>query len=129
MSFSGLRTASPCGDLFGWFHLQRIIEPVEIVEESNCCQQFDHFAFVKMFTQVAPELVGDDVCVPRDLLSQAKSGLLAISEIAAVFEIVEVVDLVVCPAQPSCQDGMRGQSIFATIDLRSAGYHQFFELG
>ena len=114
---------------FGGFHLQRIIEPVEIVEESNRCQQFDHFALIKMLPQFAPELVVDAVYVPGDPLRQAKSGFLAIGEIAAVFEIMKVVDLVVCPTQPSCQDGMGGQSIFTAVDLGGAGDYQFLELG
>jgi hypothetical protein len=40
-----------------------------------------------------------------------------------------MIDLVIAPAQPSCQDGMRGQSILAVVDLRSAHNDQFLQLG
>jgi len=48
---SGLHT------LLRWLHLQRIVKPIEIIKQSNRRQQLDNLTFIKMFAQLAKELV------------------------------------------------------------------------
>src|SRR5689334_19614653 len=65
-------------------HLQRVIEPVEIVEQPDGCQQLNDLAFIKMPAQLAPELVVDRVSVAGDALRQAEGSLLLLREIGAL---------------------------------------------
>ena len=88
------------------FHLQRIVEPIEIIEQSDGREQFDNFAFVEMLPQFRPEFIVDGVRVAGHAFREAQGGLFFFGEIAAIFEIAKVFDLVVAPAQPSCQDGV-----------------------
>ena len=87
------------------------------MEESDGSQQFHHFAFIKMTAQFSPERVINIVSVSGHALSQAQRGLLAVGEIRAALKMMQVIDLVFRPAQPSCQDGVRRQSILTAIDL------------
>jgi hypothetical protein len=114
-------------ELLCWLHLQRVIEAVEIVEEADRGQKLDDLAFIKVLPQLIPELFIDGVSIARDTFSQTQRGFLFFAEVGELLEIGEIIDLLVCPAVPSCQDGVRGQSIFAAIHLRDAHDHQFFQ--
>ena len=115
------------GRLLCGFHLQRIIEAIEIVKQPNCCQQLYDFAFIKVLAKFIPELVVYGVGVAGNALSQPQSDFFFRGKICALFEVSQAVDLIVCPAMPPCQDGVGGQSIFAAVDLRGADNQQFFE--
>ena len=104
-------------DLPRGFHLQCIVEAIEIMKESDGSQQFHHFAFIKMTAQFGPERVINIVSVGSHPLSQAQRSFFAVAEIRAALKMMQVIDLVFRPAQPSCQDGVRRQSILTAIDL------------
>ena len=87
------------------------------MKESDGSQQFHHFTFIKMTAQFGPEFVINVVSVGGHALSQAQCGLFAVAEIRAALKMMQVIDLVFRPAQPSCQDGVRCQSILTAIDL------------
>ena len=110
-----------CHDLFGRFHLQGVIEAIEVIEEADSRQQFNNLAFIKILLQFGPELVINVVGILGHALGQTQRSLLLAREITAILKIVQVVDLVVCPSEPPCQDGVGGQSIFALVDLRGPG--------
>jgi len=114
--------------LLRWLHLQRIIEAIEIIEESNRGQQLHHFTFIKVLAHFIPELIVHGVSIAGNALRQAQCYFFFFREITALLKICQAVDLVVCPAVPSCQDGMRGQSIFAAVDLRGAHDQELFQL-
>ena len=90
----------------GWLHRQRIVKAIEIVKQPYSGQQLDNLAFVKVMAQFAKELVIDGVRVMGHAFRQAQRGLFFVREIRALFEVSQIVDLVVCPAVPSCQDGV-----------------------
>ena len=92
--------------LLRWLHLQRIIKPIEIVKQPNRSQQLNNLAFVKMPAQVAKELVVHGVRVARNAFRQPQSGFFFLCKVRSVFEVGQIVDLVVCPAVPPCQDGV-----------------------
>jgi hypothetical protein len=81
-----------------------------------------------MAAQFRPQLIIHAVSVLRDVLRQPQGGFFFLSEIAAVLEIAQVFDLLVCPAVPSRQDGVRSQSILTSVDLRGSHDQQLFEL-
>ena len=105
-----LRKGTPSLTAWGyrssWLHLQRIIKSIEIVKQSNRRQQFDNLAFVKVLAQLAKELVIDSVGVMGYTFRQPQRGFFFIREICAIFKVGQIVDLFVCPAVPSCQDGV-----------------------
>lgn len=82
-----------------------------------------------MFAEVCPLSIAEGSRIAGHDLGQAQRALLAFVEIVAGLELGEMFDLVIVPAQPSCQDGMRGQSILAVIDLRGAHDDQLLKLG
>ena len=90
------------------------------MKEPDGGQQFSQFAFIKMTAQLGPEQVINAVGIGSHTLRQAQPGFFAVGEIRAAFKMMQVIDLIFRPPQPSCQDGMRSQSILATVDLRSA---------
>lgn len=108
-------TRSP--NSFSWFHLQYVIHAIEVVEQANRRDQFDDLAFIEMFTQIGPMLVIERLGIASHDLGQAQRALLALVEVGAGFEFRELIDLLIAPAQPPCQDGMRCQSILAIVDL------------
>jgi hypothetical protein len=74
-------------------------------------------------------LVINGMSIAGDALSQAESQFLFFSEIGALLEVCEVLDLLVAPAVPSRLDGVRGQSILAPVDLAGAHEQQLLKLG
>src|SRR5215472_3690987 len=67
--------------------------------------------------------------ITGNAIRQFKSSFFGISKIGAAAKISQVLDLVVRPAVPPCQGGVRSQSIFAAVDLRSTNDDQLLELG
>ena len=59
-----------------------------------------------MPAQLGKELVIHGVRVTGNAFGQPKRGFFFFREIRALLEICQIVDLFVCPAVPSCQDGM-----------------------
>jgi hypothetical protein len=92
--------------LFRWLHLQRIIKAVEIVEQPDRSQQLDNLAFIKVFAQLGKKLIVDGVRVAGNAFRQAQRGFLFFREVCTLFEVGQIVDLVVAPPVPSCQDGV-----------------------
>ena len=89
-----------------WLHRERIIKAIEIVKQANRGQQLNDLAFIKVLAQLAKELVVDGVGVAGHAFGQAQRGFFSFSEICALFEVGQVVDLFIGPAVPSCQDGV-----------------------
>ncbi len=117
------------GELFRGLHLQRVIEQVEIIEESNGGDEFYHRRFIVLLAQFSEKSVIQRVLVAREAIGHAESDLLLRGKVTAPVSVFEIVDLFVSPAIPSCQDGVRSQSIFAAVDLRYADKQQLFQLG
>jgi hypothetical protein len=92
--------------LLRWLHRQRIIEAIEIIKQPNRRQQFDNLTLIKVLTQFTKKLVIHFVRVARYAFSQTQRSFFFVCEIRALFEVGQVVDLVVRPAVPSCQDGV-----------------------
>ena len=55
---------------FRRLHVQRVVEAVEVVEQSDRRQQFDDLAFVVVLAQLLPELVVDAIGIERRTLGQ-----------------------------------------------------------
>lgn len=108
--FDGRRNASTFAG-FGWFHLQGIIEAVEVIEEAYGAKQFHHFAFGEKVAQLGKLLVGDGMGVPGDGLGQPEGGLFSGREIVALWPLGEVGELVVAPAESTSKDGVAGQAV------------------
>jgi hypothetical protein len=87
-------------------HLQRVIKTVEIVKQTDRRQQLDNLTLIKVLAQLGKELVVDRVCVAGNALGQPQRGLFFFREVGAIFEVGQIVDLIVSPAVPSCQDGV-----------------------
>ena len=80
--------------LSGRFHLQRIVEAVEIIEQSDGRQQFDHFTFIIVPAQTGPERVINLVSVSGHTLGETQRSFFFISEIRAAFKVVQIFDLI-----------------------------------
>ena len=87
-------------------HLQCVIKSIEIIKQPDRREQLDNFAFIKMLAQLAPELVVNGMRVFGDAFRQPQGGFIFVREIRALFEGSQIVDLIVSPAVPSCQDGV-----------------------
>lgn len=109
--------------LLSGFHLQGIIEAIEIIKQADRCAQFDNLAFIKMCAKLLPKLFIHAVGIARHALCQTQGSFFFFSKIGASFEFMEMGDLLVCPSQPPCQDGVRGQSIFTAVNLAGADDH------
>jgi len=129
-----------CGESFGFFarssywllcrfHLQRIIEAVEVVEQADGgCELYD-FPFIEMTPQLCEQLVLNLVGVQSEAFGETQGGFFGGGKIAAFLEFRQLFDLIFRPAQPFCQNGVRGQSIRAMVELGGAHDDEFFELG
>ena len=62
---------------FGRFHLQRIVEAIEIIEKPNRTKKLDNLAFRIEIAQFGELFVGHRVRIARYCLSQAQSGFLS----------------------------------------------------
>src|ERR1700761_4658747 len=87
--------------LLRWLHLQRIIEAIEIIEESNRGKKLHHFTFIKVLANLIPELISHGVSIAGNAPRQAQCYFFFFREITALLKICQAVDLVVCPAVPS----------------------------
>ena len=52
------------------FHLQRVIESVEIVKQPDCRQQLHDFTFIKVLAKFIPELIVHGMGIAGNALSQ-----------------------------------------------------------
>lgn len=68
--------ARKVGRLASGFHLQGVIEAVEIVEESGDGGEFHDLAVVEVLAELGEELVGNAVRVASHLLGQAERSAL-----------------------------------------------------
>jgi hypothetical protein len=75
-------------------HLQRIIEPIEVVEQSGGHCEFNNLSFVEMVAQLCPELLIDVVGIESDAFSKAQRDFLLLGEVRASLVLGGVVDLV-----------------------------------
>jgi|SRR5579872_3645715 len=89
------------GSLSGRLHSQRIVEAIEIIKQADGRQQFDNLSLVEMQAQLRPELIVHGVRVPGDAFRQAERRLFPLREIGAALKLVQVLDLVLCPSEPS----------------------------
>ena len=106
--FSGRRNSGKedAQRLLGWLHLQCIIEAIEIVKQANRGQQFNHLSFIKMLAEFIPKLIVHSVGIARHALRQPQRSFFFGGKVRALFKVGKIVDLIVCPAMPSCQDGV-----------------------
>jgi hypothetical protein len=100
------RSLTARGYRSSWLHLQRIIKSIEIIKQANRSQQLNDLAFVEVLAQLGKELVIDSVGVAGHTFGQPQRGFFFFREVRTFFEISQIVDLFVCPAVPSCQDGV-----------------------
>src|SRR5271157_5539288 len=73
----------------GWFHLEGVVEAVEVVEQANGAQQFHDLTFGVEASQLGKLLVADCMGVAGDGLGQAQGGLFCGSEVVALRPISE----------------------------------------
>jgi len=59
-----------------------------------------------MIAKLRPLSIVNAMRIERHSVGEAQRGLLARSEIIAPFKINHILDLIVRPAHPSCQDGV-----------------------
>jgi len=90
-------------------------------------EQLDDLAFVVKLAQLAPKFVVDSG-VARHSLRKFERSFFSVAEVGAVAEIRQVVELLLAPAMPPCQGGVRGKSILAVIELRGANDRQLLQL-
>lgn len=79
-------------------HGKCIVEAVEVVEESNRAQQFDYFALIKIPAKLVPQSIVHGVRVTAYAFGQAQSRFLFGSEVRALFEVGQVLNLLTGPA-------------------------------
>lgn len=91
----------PCG-----LHLERIVEPVEIVEQPDRGSKFNYLTFVEVSLEISPEFFVNIVGVERDTLGEAQRDLFFFGEIGAVLEIAGVLDLFAGVAVALCQSAV-----------------------
>jgi hypothetical protein len=92
--------------LLCWLHFQRVVKAIEIVEQPDRSQQLDNLAFIKVLAQLGKKLIVDGVGVAGNSLRQAQRGFFFFREVRALLEVGQIVDLIVSPTMPSCQDGV-----------------------
>src|SRR5271165_4137484 len=114
-------------NLLCWLHAKRVVKAIEVVEEPDRGEQLDDLAFVVKLAQLAPKFVVDSGVAGHSLRKFERS-FFSVAEVGAVAEIREVVELLLAPAMPPCQGGMRGKSILAVIELRGANDRQLLQL-
>jgi hypothetical protein len=107
-SIAGRRTVllSTSADLLRRLHSQSVVEAIEIIEQADGAHQFHNFAFIVKTANVSPQLVVDAMGIAGNALGQAQRDLLFFREIGSVFEIGQVLDLLVAVAVPSRLDGV-----------------------
>jgi len=86
--------------------LQSVVEAIEIIEQADGADQLHDFAFVVKAANVGPKLVVNAMGIAGDAFGQAQRDFLFFREIGSVFEIGQVLDLLVAVAVPSRLDGV-----------------------
>ena len=105
----------------GGLHLERIVEAVEVVEQSDGGGKLDDFAFVEVLAKTGPEFVVDAVGVEGFALGQFQGGFFTRVEIGAGAEVGEVCNLLLAPAIAASELGVRGEAVVAVIESARCG--------
>ena len=87
-------------------HGQRIVKTIELIKQPNRSQQLNNLAFIKVLAQLSKKRVIHGMRIAGHAFCQTQRGFFFIREIRPLFEVGQVVDLLVRPAVPSCQDGV-----------------------
>jgi hypothetical protein len=92
-----LRANRKTGLLRG-FHRECVVEAVEVVEQPNGAEQFDHFAFIKILAKFVPQCIVHGMRVAAHALRQPQCCFLFGGKILALLEVCQVLDLLAGPA-------------------------------
>ena len=122
-----LRSAAAFAGL-GGFHLQGVVEAVEVVEEANGAEELDDFPIVVERAQLGELLIAEAVSIAGDGFGEADGGFFSWGEVFTDLPLGQVGKLVVAPAQVAREDRVRGQAVRRDVDLGSADDDQFLEL-
>src|SRR3984885_9249373 len=125
-SFADWRAAAFAG--FGRLHLERVVESVEVIEETDGAEEFDDFALGVEAAQVGELFASDGVGVARDGFGEAEGSFFGGSEIGAARPIGEVSELIVGPAKVAGENGMARQAVRCFVHLAGADDDELFEL-
>ena len=109
------------------FHLEGVVEAVEVVEQAGDGGDFDDLALGEMPPDAGEKVVGDIVGIKGEGFGKFKGSLLARAEAAAV-TVFQGLEFFFRCSQPPYQGGMRIQSIVAAVQVRNANSHQLFQL-
>ena len=111
------------------FHLERIIEAIEVIKQADRGSELNDFTLSEMAPQLREKLILDVVGIHGEPFGKTQCGLFGGGKIATLLEFCEVLDLILRPAQPFCQKGVRCQSILTVVELGSPYDQEFLELG
>src|SRR5450631_1292686 len=100
-TFAGLRR----------LHLERIVEAVEVIEETNCAEQLNNFAFRIKTPQLGELFVAYCMGVTCHGFGQAQRSLFSQGEIVAPRPFGEVSELVLGPSQSFGKNGMASEAV------------------
>ena len=67
--------------------MQCVVEAIEVVEQSDRCQQFNDLALVIILAELVPERVIDCVGIASRAFSQFNGSFFSVGEIGAIAEI------------------------------------------
>ena len=114
---------------FGGLHLESVVETVEVVKQADCAEQLNDFTFRVKAAELGELLVTNGVSVARDRFSEAERCLFSWREVCAAGPFGKVGELVVSPAEPTCEDGVACETVWRAIHLTGADDDELFEFG
>jgi len=98
-------------------HSQRIVDPIEVVEESCHRRDLYDLAFVVELPEPGEHCVIDRVGLDRELSRVSKSRLFRVAERTAI-EFQQRRELLLGGSMPRSLRGVRARSVFAAVDPR-----------
>ena len=102
---------------FRRLHLQRVVHPVEVIEQPRHCGDLDDLSFVVMLAQPGEQRVIDSMRVDRELLRVRERRLFFVVEWPAL-EVEDLLELRVRRSMPRSLRGVRRVSIVAAVQPR-----------
>lgn len=111
----------------GGLHLERVIEPVEVVEEADGGHELDDFAFGVEAAEADKVVVGVVEGVEGHALGEVEGDLFGFAEEGAIAEGFEGFDLIGGGAEAERDGGVAGEAIRSSIELRGTDDDELFE--
>lgn len=87
------------------FHLESIVEAIEVIEQAGDGGDFDDLAFGEVLPGLGEQFVGDVIGIESEDLGKFEGGMLAWAEAIAVAGLERPQFLFGRP-EPPCQGGM-----------------------